>query len=162
MQSLLGKIGRSAAYPLMGLGIFLFAVSALFTAGILMEGVTHRSGEGQVERPETPAQTQSRLVFIAGFAGTAAVGWTLARLGDCFRRGGRLPHVARLTAEMLMLLGGFGLAVGFFVWWGHRLAAYRVVDDYRRAGIGAAVAGPVLLALGGALYRRSARNVDPV
>jgi hypothetical protein len=147
---------------LIGLGVVLFAGSALVGAASLMEGVTHLFGEGQVAIPETPEQCRQRLTFLAGLVGAAAVGWTLARLGDCHRQPGQQgPGAVRLVAELLLLLGGIGLAVGLLVAWGHQVAAYPVDEEYRQVGNWAAVSGPVLLVLGWVLLRCARKKGPP-
>jgi len=161
-QRWLGALVRSAANALMGAGVIVFGLSLVLSTGILMEGVTRRSGEGQVEPPEWPEQVRHRLAVVGGLVGAAVVGWALARLGDSYRKPEaqpRRPRVTRLAAELLLFLGGIGLWAAVLVGWGHRLAAYEVPQDYDRVGIGAAVGGPVFLALGWALYRRSARGL---
>ncbi len=163
-QRWLWALVRLAASALMGVGVIIFAGSALFSTGILMEGITRRSGEGQVEPPEHPEQVRHRLSVVGGLVGAAVAGWALARLGDAYRKPDaqpRRPRAMRLAAELLLLLGGIGLWGAVLVGWGHRLAAHEVPKDYDRVGIGAAVSGPVFLTLGWALYRRSARNPDP-
>jgi hypothetical protein len=153
------------ATALMGAGVLVFAGSVLVSAGILMEGVTHRYGEGNIAPPESPAESRQRLVVLAWLLGAAATGWTLARLGDCWRQPEgqrRRLRPMRLVAELCWFLGGVGICIGILVAWGHRLAAYEVNEDYSRVGIGAALAGPVLLLLGCVLYRCWGRDVDSI
>jgi hypothetical protein len=145
----------------MAVGFFFF-LPILGIGPILMGGVTHWVGEGQIALPESPEQIRLRLGVIGILTTTAAVGWILTRLGDSYwERVGPRPRAVQLLAEVLMLFGGISLAIALMVAWGHRIAAYPVVDDYRRLGIGAAIAGPILFGFGWILYRRSARYKTP-
>jgi hypothetical protein len=55
-------------------------VSMVGGAMSLMEGVTRRYGEGNVAPAETPEQIRTRLTVLGVLAGSAAVGWALARV----------------------------------------------------------------------------------
>jgi hypothetical protein len=152
---LLEGVLRLAATGLFVIGVVFFGVSLLFGVPMFMEGVTHREGEGNIARAETPEESQRRLAFVGGLFALAAVGWMLARVGDVYRMPGmarRRFWPARLLAELLLVLGGFGLGIGILVAWGNREAAYQVGDDYNRVGMVGGIAGPILLAVGTALY----------
>jgi hypothetical protein len=143
----------------MGLGVALFLAGVAGGVLALREGVTGLVGEGDRLPPESPEQVRRRLALVGGLFGAMVCGWLLARLGDVYRRPEpRRPRAARLTAELLLLLGGVGLAAGVLVWCGPRSAGYEVPDVYRQAGTAALGCGSVCLGLGWVLFRRSARH----
>jgi hypothetical protein len=153
---LLTKIWRLIATLIMTLGVTLFTGSVMFCFGILMEGVTHRIGEGNIASPDTPEETRVRLRTMGVLVGTAALGWFFGRLGDTWRkpREQRPPvRVLRLVTEPFLLLGGLGLAIGFLIWNGQRMAAYEEGFDYGQVGIGAAACGFILFAIGLVIFR---------
>jgi hypothetical protein len=156
MQSLVAIARRSFANVVMALGVTVFSGSVLFSFGILMEGVTHRVGEGSIAPPEPVEKSRNRLMTVGVLVGTAVFGWLLGRLGDTWRkpREQRTPHrFLRFIAEPFLLLGGFGLAIGFLIWNGQRMAAYQEGFDYGQVGTGAAICGSVLFSIGLVLYR---------
>jgi len=124
-------------------------------------GVTGLVGEGDQLPLESPEQVRRRLALIGGLFGAMVFGWLLARLGDVYRQcEPRRPRVARLVAELLLLLGGVGLAVGALAWCGPRSASYEVPNVYRQVGAAALGCGPVCLGVGWVLFRRSARPAN--
>jgi hypothetical protein len=153
MPGRLRQIGASLKWAWIG----IFTLSLLLAAGSLMEGVTHRYGEGQVGPVELPEQARSRQVLVTALGVVACLAWMPARLAERSDKGA-LPRLGarRLLAESLLVQGGIGLGLAILVWWGGRLAAYRDLS-YHPFGIGAAVGGATLLALGGILYRWWAR-----
>jgi uncharacterized membrane protein len=150
----LDAVGRAVATVMMALGVSLVTGSLLIGLLALMEGVTHLVGEGDVASPETPEQVHRRLTLVASLVGVAAAGWTLARLGDRERR----PRMTRLAAEVLLFLGGLGLAFGILIAFGSRAAMYEVAEEYRRVGVWAPGIGLVLLGPGLLLLRWSRRG----
>src|SRR5579872_767497 len=103
---------------LMGLGVLVFTCSVLFVAGILMEGVTHRFGEGNIAPPETSEQSIHLLVIVSCLVLGSLVGWLLARIGDWWRRLGSrecLCKIKQLLAEIPLLLGGECLCLGILI-----------------------------------------------
>jgi hypothetical protein len=145
----------------MGLGVALFLAGVLGGVLVLREGVTGLVGEGERLPPESPEQVRRRLALVGGLFGAMAIGWLLARLGDVHRQAEpRPPRVARLAAELLLLLGGVGLAVGALVWCGPWSAGYEVPEAYHQLGIAALGSGPVCLGVGWLLFRRSARHAN--
>ncbi len=153
---------RRIAPALMGLGVILFMIGTCGGVMILREGTTGLVGEGERLPEESPEQVRGRLTAVGVLFGAAALGWLLARVGDVFRRPGPgRPSLARLAAELLLLAGAVGLAVGALVWCGPRAAAYETPEAYCRAGAAAAASGAVCLAAGLALLRGSGRPSGP-
>jgi hypothetical protein len=153
---------RWIATAVMGLGVACFLIGVVGGVLILREAATGLIGEGDRLPPESPEQVRHRLTILAGLLGAAAFGWLLARLGDARQQPApRWPGVARLAAELLLLLGGVGLATGGLVWCGPQSIGYTMPEAYRQLGITAAACGLVSLALGWLLFRRSARHETP-
>jgi hypothetical protein len=144
----------------MGFGLALFLAGVLGGVLVLREGVTGLVGEGDRLSPESPEQVRRRLALIGGLFGAMIFGWLLARLGDVYQQPEpRRPRVARLAAELLLLLGGVGLAVGVLVWCGPWSAGYEVPAVYHQVGIAALGCGSACLGVGWVLFRRSAEPV---
>jgi hypothetical protein len=139
----------------MGLGVSLFVMGMLGGVLVLREGVTGLVGEGDRLPPESTEQVCRRLAILAGLLGAVASGWMLARLGGAYQHPApRRPCVARLAAELLMLLGGVGLATGVLVWCGPQSVGYNAPEMYRQLGITAGACGLGCLGLGWVLFRK--------
>jgi hypothetical protein len=155
------RAGRLFPGVLLCAGTGLFACCLLFASVGLVEGVTHRFGEGERLPQESPDQVRTRLAVVGSLLAGAAVGWVMARLGDLARRPGPPPwrsRLARLAAELPLVLGGLCLGVAVLVGVNSRQAVYEVGEEYWRVAIGGAVAGPALLVLGWVWRRRVGRG----
>jgi hypothetical protein len=151
------RVLRWLAAWLMMFGIGIFSLSALLSCVGLAEGVTHREGEGLIRPPESAQQTQERLTFIGCAIAAAPLGWVLARLGDSWRLGVRMPwrlRLRNLTSEALLVGGGACLVLSLQTAANSRIAACQVVPAYFEAAIAAALCGPPLILIGLVLHRR--------
>jgi len=143
----------------MGTGVAFFTMGMVGGVLALMEGVTGLAGEGDQLHPESPEQIRNRLAMIGVLLGMAAVGWVLARLGDAYQKPNpRRPSIARLAAELLLLLGGVDLAAGILFWCSPRSVGYSTPNAYRQAAIAALIVGPVCLGPAWVLLRWQARH----
>lgn len=136
-------------------GFSFLALGVLASVPILLEGMTGLVGEGERLRAESPDRIWLRLVVVASLWAAAALGWVLARFGTALREPNARPRlsVARLLSEVLLLLGGIGLAVGVLTAISPRAEGYEPAGEYRLFLKVAVATGLGLLILGWAVRR---------
>jgi cytochrome bd-type quinol oxidase subunit 1 len=148
-------VRRGVGFVLRWAGIVAFCIGLLISIPILLEGITGLVGEGERLKRETPEQIRQRLIFVGELWGAAIFGWVAARVGTALREPNSRPpvRVAQLASEVLLLLGGLGIAAGVLTAISPRAATYETPDLYRWATRIAAVGGLFLLAAGWGVRR---------
>ncbi len=145
---------------LRNLGVVAFAGGLLIGVPILFEGVTGLIGEGDRMRDETDEQIEARYSLVGMFWGIAIGGWVVARIGAAIGDPNSKPPLGllRVVSELLMLIGGFSLALGGLIATAPRAGGYETPVEYRRVMYVGLIGGPIVFAAGWAIRRRAVRK----
>jgi hypothetical protein len=127
------------------------AVCFLIATLALIEGVTHRTGEGNFLPEESSAKIQERLELLSIFIGIGVVGWSIFRASD--RRiltPGRTCRVWLIdfVADGLLFLGGICLVVPLLILAASISAKWSVPKEYWWLAGGSLLSMPFWFAIG--------------
>jgi hypothetical protein len=142
-------VRRGLGFVLGWAGIIAVIIGLLGSVPIFLEGFTGFIGEGMHLRQESPEEIQGRLILLGGFWSAAVVGWVFARVGNALMEPDSKPPlgVARLTCELLWLVGGIGLALGLLGVASPRAGGYATPEEYQSlTRLGPVSSLPLLLA----------------